>query len=330
MTFQNNQTQAIEADRSISKIIGLAVSGTIFSFFFGYFLKLFIFESRTIFLLVSFLSLLFFLAIFLLGVFFIKSWPKTSQIILLESLAFLAAFYEQLSINVAIGALASFLILLWANYSGRLELENMLKIRFWRVSKKVLPKAIAALALFIGIVYVNIGGVSEKEFFIPQTAFDKIVLSITDSKIIQNFFPGFDLSLPAGELIENLAKNRIEQNSQMKLLSKSAKKQLINQTAKELEKQFSDFLGIPINSKTKTSEALYQAMINKFMALPENIKVAVPFGVAALIFLTIISFILPIRWLASILAYFAYEICLALGFSVIMLEGRSREIIILK
>lgn len=324
-------SQAIETDRSISKIIALAVLGITFSFSFGFFLKLFIFESRTVFLLASFSSLLFFLAFFMLGAFFVKSRIKTGQIILLESLAFLAAFYDRLSTNIAIGALASFLILLWANYSGRLELENMLKIRFWRVGKKVLPKAIAALALFVGVAYVSVGGVSgEKDFFIPQPTFDKIIFPIADFKIIQKFLPGFDLSLPAGELIKNLAKGQIEQNSQMKLLPEAAKKQLINQTAKELEKKFSDFLGVPIGPKTKTSEALYQAMVNKFAALPENIKTAVPVGVAILIFLTIISLSLPIRWLASILAYLAYEICLALGFSVIMLEGKSREIIVLK
>lgn len=327
--MQNNQ--AIETDQSISKIIVLAALGIIFSFFFGYFLKLFIFESRTVFLLASFSSLLFFLTIFLLGAFFVKSRTKTGQIILLESLAFLAAFYDQLSTNVAIGVLASFLILLWANYSGRLELENTLKIRFWRVGKKVLPKAIAALALFVGVAYVSIGGVSgEKDFFISQSVFEKMLSPVINMKIVQNFLPGFDSSLPTGELIKNLAKSQIEQNSQMKLLPEAVKKQLINQTAKELEKKFSDFLGVPINPKTKTSEALYQAMVNKFAALPENIKTAVPVGVAVLIFLTIISLSLPIRWLASILAYFAYEICLALGFSVIMLEGRSREIIILK
>lgn len=326
--MQNNQ--AIETDQSISKIIALAALGIIFSFFFGYFLKLFILESRLDFLLFSSSVFLSFLTVFLIGVFFIKSGFRASQIIFLESLAFLAAFYDYLSVNIAIGALASFLILLWANHSGRLELENTMKIKFWRIGKKVLPKAIVALSLFVSVAYVGVVGAGEKEFFISQQVFEKIISPAIDMKIVQNFLPGFDSSLPTGELIKNLAKSQIEKNSQMKLLPEAAKKQLINQTAKELEKQFSDFIGAPINPKAKTLETLYRAMVKKISELPENIRVVVPVGVAALIFLTIISLTLPIRWLVSILAYLVYEICLALGFSVIMLEGRSREIIILK
>lgn len=326
----DNQIQAIEVDRSIPKIIALAALGIIFSFSFGYFLKLFILESRLDFLLFSFSSFLFFLATFLLGAFFIKSGSRASQIIFLESLAFLAAFYDRLSTNIAIGALAGFLILLWANYSGRLELENMMKIRFWRVGKKVLPKAIAALALFISVVYVGVGGIGGKEFLISQSVFEKIISPVIDMKIVQNFLPGFNLSLPVGKLIKNLAGNQIEQNPQMKLLPSALKKQLVDQAAKELEDKFSDFIGAPVDPKIKTSEALYQATVKKFLELPENIKTFIPVGVGALIFLSIISLTLPIRWLVSVLAYLVYEICLALGFGVIMLEGRSREIIILK
>lgn len=323
-----------DTDRSIFKIIVLAVLGIISSFIFGYFLKLFIFESRLDFLLVSFSSLLVFLAIFLLGAFFIKSRTRISQIIFLESLAFSAMFYDKLSITFAGGVLASFLILLWANYSGRLELENTMKIKFWRIGKKVLPKAIVALALFIGIAYISsigsVGAADGKEFFISQSVFEKIISPVINMKIVQSFLPGFNLSLPVGELAKNLAVNQIEQNSQLKLLPAAAKNQLINQAAKELEDKFSDIIGAPVNPKIGTLETLYRAMVKKFSELPENIRVVVPAGVAVLIFLTIVSLTLPIRWLATILAYFIYEICLALGFSDIMLEGRSREIIILK
>ncbi|MEK9168372.1 MAG: hypothetical protein AAB698_01045 [Patescibacteria group bacterium] len=319
-----------DTDRSISKIIVLAVLGIISSFIFGYFLKLFILESRPVFLLVSFLSLLFFSAVFLLGVFFIKSRTRISQIIFLESLAFSAMFYDKLSITLAVGVLAGFLILLWANYSGRLELENTVKIKFWRIGKKVLPKAIAASALFVGIAYVGAVGAGGKEFFISQSAFEKIISPVINMKIVQNFLPGFNLSLPVGELAKNLAVNQIEQNSQLKLLPANVKNQLINQSAEELEDKFSDFIGAPVNPKTGTLETLYRAIVKKFSELPENIKAVIPAGVAVLIFLTIISLALPIRWLVTLLAYFIYEICLALGFSDIMLEGKSREIIILK
>ena len=127
-----------------------------------------------------------------------------------------------------------------------------------------------------------------------------------------------------------MAVNQIEQNSQLKLLPATAKKQLINQAAEELEGKFSDFIGAPVNPKTGTLETLYRAIVKNFLNYRKISGAVVPAGIAVLIFLTIISLALPIRWLATLLAYFIYEICLALGFSDIMLEGRSREIIILK
>ncbi len=337
--------EAVESDRSIYKIIVLAALGIISSFIFGYFLKLFISDGRFNFLLFSFLGATGFLIVFLLNVFFVKSASKIKLIIFLESLAFLAGaliapfaslsatvFYNKSSINIAIGALASFLIFLWANHGGRTELNEMLKIRFWRICKKVIPKAIMALALFASVVYVyiGIGGASGKEFFISQSAFEKIFFPAFSVKIIQNFLPGFDFSLSAGELIKNLAVNQIKQNSQLNLLPVAAKKQLIGQAIKELENKFADFLGAPIDSKIKVSEILYQTAIRKILELPENIRAAIPAAIGVLFFLTIISFSLPIRWLVSVLTFFIYEIFLVFGFSVIMLEGKSKEIIILK
>jgi len=316
----NKTTDEIEADRSVPKIVILAAAGIIFSFAFGYFLKLFIFQGRLDFLLFCFLAALGFLIFFLLEVLFVKTSWIVSLIIFLETLGFLAPFYNHLSKTVAIGTLISFLIFLSGVYIGRAELGNMLKVKFWRISKKTLPKAIAGLALFSSIIYVGVIGSGEKEFFISQATFEKVI----------EFVPGFDLSLPVETLIKNLAVNQIEGNAQLKLLPESAKKELINQSVKELEKKISDFTGIPLNPKVKASEALYGIMKEKFTNLPENVRLFTPAAVAAIIFLTIIGLSLPIRLIATVLAFLIYEICLALGFSAIIMEGRSREIIILK
>ncbi len=310
----------IEADRSVPKIVILAAIGVIFSFFFGYFLKLFILEGRLDFLFFCFLAALGFLIFFLLGVFFVKTFWIISLIIFLQTLGFLAPFYDNLSKILGIGTLISFLIFLSGVYAGRLELENMLKIKFWRISKKTLPKVITGLALFGSIVYVGVVGSGEKEFFISPVVFEKIV----------KFVPGIDFSLPVETLIKNLAVKQIEDNAQLKLLPESVKKELINQSTKEFEQKISDFVGIPLNPKLKASEVVYEIIVEKFNNLPENIRLFAPAAIAALIFLIIVCLSLPIRLITTVLAFLIYEICLALGFSAIMLEGRSREIIALR
>jgi len=76
--------------------------------------------------------------------------------------------------------------------------------------------------------------------------------------------------------------------------------------------------------------ALYEIMITKVSQLPANVKSFIPIGIAALIFLSIISLSWPIRMIVNVPAYLIYEICLALGFSAIIIEGKSGEVIILK
>jgi hypothetical protein len=328
----NKDTNEAGADKAIAKIVILATIGIAFSFLFGYFLRLFIFNGQSDFLLFSFLAALGFLVFFLLEVFFIKNLWIVNLIIFSGVLAFSASFYDQLSKTFGIGVLISFLFLLLANQTGRQELENMLKIKFWRVSKKIAPKAIAALAVFVGIVYAGVANlnIERKEFFISQTTFEKIISPIANMGIIQRFLPGFDLSLPTGKLIENLAASQIEENLELKLLPESAKNQLINQSVKELENKIPEFTATPLDSKAKASDALYEIMIKKFGGLPTNIISIAPMIVAALIFLTIVGLSLPIRLIVTVLAFLIYEICLALGFSAIMMEGKSGEIIVLK
>lgn len=328
----SKDTIEVEADKSISKIVVLAIIGAAFSFFFGYFLKIFLLEGQFNSLLFCFLAGLGFLVFFILDVFFIKTAWLANLIIFLNVAAFSAPFYDRLSQIFGIGALISFLFLIWGGYSGRRELENTLRIKFWRISRKAFPKAMIALALFVAVVYAEVSNfeIGEKEFFISKTTFEKIISPAANLGIIQKFLPGFDLSLPIEKLIENLAVNQAEKNSQFNLLPETAKNQLINQSVADLEKEISNFIGGPLNPQATTSDALYDIIVSKFSGLPANVKSAVPMIMAALIFLIIVSLSYFIRLIVTVLAFLIYEICLALGFSVIMMEGRSKEIIVLK
>ncbi len=326
----NKESTEVELDKSITKIVVLAVASLVFSFLLSYFLRQFILNGQFNFLLFSFLAALIFLSVFLLMTLFIKSAWRANLIIFFNVLVLAMPFYDRLSKNVSIGLFVSFLIFIWANYAGRQELKNMLKIKFWRISKKTIPKAIVALAVFVGFIYAGVISAQTNGFFISRTTFEKIISPLSKSGLVQKFFPGFDLSLPTGELIQNLAVNQLEQNSQLNLLPESAKKQLINESIEDLRNEISSFTGSPLDTKTTALDELYNMVAAKFSALSPSVASVIPIVVAALIFLVIVGLSFPIRLLVSILAFLLYEICLALGFSVIMVEGRSREIIILK
>jgi len=186
------------------------------------------------------------------------------------------------------------------------------------------------LALLISIISVGFFSFEENGFFISEPTFEKIISPFAGLGIIQSFLPGFDLSLSVDALIKNITTNQIEGNSQLKILASSAKKELINQTVKDFESKISDYTGVSLNPQIKTSQAIYEIMVTKVSQLPANVKSFIPIGVAIIIFLSIISLSWPIRMIVSIPAYLIFEICLALGFSTIITEGKSGEVIILK
>ena len=326
----NQATSQVEGDKSIAKIIILAAVVIILSFLFGYFLKSAVLNGNTGDFILPFSAASLFLVFYFLNILFIKSVWRTNLIVLLESLAFLVVFYNMLSFNLLLGAFAAFLVLLWGSYAGRNELENMMKIKFWRISKRVIPKGIFALALFISVVYAGTAIEKKDEFFISQSTFEKLTEPVVQSGLFQKFFPGFDANIPISQLFENLAEKQIEKNPQLGALPSEAKSQLANQAAAETQKRLNEFFGVTLNSNLDILAAIYDASIKKIALLSGNAKLVVPITIAALLFLIIVGLTLPIRWLISLVAFLFYEIFFALGFSEKTLEGRSREIILLK
>ncbi|MEK7658015.1 MAG: hypothetical protein AAB366_02385 [Patescibacteria group bacterium] len=321
----NHSANVVEIDRSNSKIAVLAVLGVISFFLFGYFLKLYFLGGDLNFFWLSLGSLSVYLIVFLFQLLFIKSLKRINLIIFFESAALLAGFYDQFNRTILMGAFIIFLFLLWSNYNGIRQLRDTIKVNFWRLSKAILPKAIAAAALFGSIVYMSVNG---GDFFLSQTAFDEILKPSV--LIVQKFVPDFSFSLSLNELAVNLAEKQISEAPQAQFLPKSVKTQLVAQSAKELENKFSNILGAPIDPKLKISETIYETLKNKFLSLPENIKYLVLLAAGMIIFLTVESFALPFRLIISFIGFIIYEILLAVGFATIVLEGKNKEIIILK
>lgn len=324
----NGATNSVNIDRSMPKIVVIAILGIASFFCFGYFLKLFLQNGDTEFFLISGLSAILYLVIFILQNLFVKSFSVNVLIVFLTCLGLLAAFYENFS-NPAIltGIALVFLALFFANLNGIRELKNCLKINFWRLNKIILPKSIAAIFLFFSIIYIYNGAASQKDFFLSKSDFERI---LSPSVLMaQKFYPELDFSLTFNKLALTIAKKQIEENPKLNVLSKAVKNSMVNQAAKELEENAIGFIGIPINRNLKISEALYEAAKYKFNTSPKNVKSLILLGAVLTIFFTLEILALPARFIISFLAFIMYEILLAFGFANIELEGRSKEIILL-
>lgn len=337
---QSTFIEDVNIDVSIGKIVGLATVGVILAFLFGYCLKLFILNQQTNLFLYSLLTAFLLLAVFLLDIFFVKQTYRSWLIIFLEMAAIVAAFFDVKAAYVGnnffvftVVFIASFLLLIWADYSGRQTIQDLLKIKFWHVGKASLPKAVFGIALLSSAIYYNIsysGDLAKREFPISFSAFERLVAPT--SGVVRRFIPEFNPSSSFGDAISRLAKRQLESAPQFDLLPEEQKKILLSRTVAEFNKTAADFIGnnLVLNSDETLGRVLYDVAVNRFANLPENIKSAAPVGIAVAIFLIIIGFALPIRWIVTILAYIVYQILLALGFATVAMEGKSKEVVILR
>ena len=297
----NKNVDGADVDTSIIKIVVFGFLIVISVIIFSYFLKSLIagstFQNMT---LVS-VSALLFLSFYLLSVFFIKGLWHIDLIFFIASVGLLAVFYEHISYVLVVTAIVVFMLLIFGYYSGRNELQNMLEIKFNRVSIKSLPKAIMALALFVGAAYYVING---DNFIISSENFSRALYS--SNPIIKRIVPEFDLSASVEKVINDLALKQIDGNPQMAVLPKLAKEKMSYEIAKELKNKIEKFVGVPINIDLTVNDALYSVAVEKYSQFSENGKVLVHVGFSILMFLILIGFSWPIRWVVTIFAFLFY------------------------
>lgn len=326
-----------DIDESIVKIIILGVIGLASSFAFGYFLNLFIKSNNWGYFWIFSIAGTIFLLVFILDTLFIKTFWILGVVVLVESLGVIAGFYNVLSLPVALGFVAMFLMFILGSSLGQDELKNMIKINFFTVSKRALPKAILGLALFGSIAYYNnlkLGSnsvnVSAESFIISKQSFEKIVLYA--NPIVTKIIPDYDMSIPIGDMARNLAEKQIKSQlgKQFDSLSEVEKKKTIDVAGKEVEKQFSNLLGTEIKPGDSLSENLYIFIVGKFTALSEAGRNNVSFAIALVAFFIVMGFSIPIRMFVTVLSVVLYELLISVGFAAVVLEEREKEIIILK
>lgn len=323
-------TDGVSLDRSRIKIIILSLFGVIFSFVSGFFIQVFMINGGGDNLFFSSLSAIIFMAIFLLCVFFVKTGWMVILAALIQGLAFFVFFYDRFSPMIGIGIILGFMFFVLGIYAGRKEIENALEIKFWKIAKKVLPKVIAGVAIFAGVICASFVDIGDKDFFISRNAFNIIVSPITDNGLLKKIMPDFNFSGSADEMMRSIATKEIENNPQLSFLPDFVKEELLGKAIQEVKNQAVGIAGTQLNFQNKLSDTMYDFLVVKFYSLPEKILDSTPILIAVFTFLIIISFVWPIRLLTAFLSFLFYEILLALGFGTIILEGRSKENVILK
>jgi len=318
-------------DLSRPKVIGIGAAGVLAAFALGYFLNLFL-QVNGKSGIPEWVSLLLaavvFLIIFLLQTLFIKSARLLNDILILESLALVAPFILGFSLYVLL-AYASALFFFWAGTKrGQREIDNQVKIKFFRIERHTLPHVLTGLSLFMSLVYVNAIGLDKLGVTKKQI---QAMLQPAEPLIQRLVAKDFNMNLSVYQFTDLIITQQLAEQLgiQPNLIPATLKNEAISQSLNNLRQSAAGY-GIAFKNSDTLSDVVYNYSIKQVERIPSAFRFAIPAGVVLIAFLTVKGVAVLLHWLAALPAYLIYEILLAVGFARLSLESRSREIIILK
>ncbi len=263
-----------------------------------------------------------FLSLFLLQLLFVKSFKIQSMLVLLETLALSAFFLQYWSWLVMLAIVLLYVFLMNSLRKGRTEMENQMKIQFFRIEKNLLPPAITALSLFVSILYVDVNGVG-KSFASKETI--RTILKPSEPVVKLLVSKDFSVDMTVSKFAEATAAQQF--GAAFTSLSPAAKAQAVAEITNQLRQQAATY-GIIFKNTDTVSDVFYAYFFRQFNSIPQQYRALIPYVVFLLTFFTIKSLGFLIRWFIALPSYILYELLLATGFARIGLESRTREIIL--
>lgn len=312
-----NNTDIVDADRSILKILLFIFAVALVAGFAGFLL-----EREQ--LLYGIIVGVVFLSLFTLQNLFIKGYDKLFLASLVESVAMSLPFYKNFSGYFVIAGLTLVILLFKASFNVRKELEASMKIRFLKISRISMNMAMPGIILFFLGLFIIRGEFLTREGV--SLALEPL------SPIAAKYIPKFSFEASTGELLNNIVISSLgeietENLNKIPLLSRN---KLIAESVNGFQDRIKGFVGTEISLEKSVSANVYDILNTRY----NNLTTASKTILIVMIFLSLFSLIITLVPLAhipiAILTFVMYEIFLVSGFAVVQLEPRSREIIILK
>ena len=327
MNLINNRTNVdLIGVKGLVKIGSLVLVGVLFALGFSWFFRAFLLGGAWMQLLWSSLCAIGFLVVFTLQTFFIRSTAHFALAFLLESIA-LMGFFITLTVPVVVLFAVAYGLLFSSSFSGRRILENSLRIDFWNISKLIVPKGIIVITLLVSVFIPLHLQAHPNELPLSQATFDKVLQS--SNVFVQRFYKNFDPSKSVEEVARTSTEQQLEKMPQAQILGPKEKSLIVKQGIQEFYGQLFNYTGVEINPKDRVSTAAYSVLETKFVGLKDEAKLWVFIIFGSIVFVSIASIMMPIRIVVALLAYFFYEVMLALGFARVTIEEKPKETIIL-
>lgn len=314
----------VDADRSILKLVAFLVVTALTAALFAFSL----FEFSLVARLALGVALA---ALLVIQTLVVKSALRAFEWIAAETAALAAAVYflrGGFPMNVLLAAsAAACLILFLAHRNGRAESNGSLRVSVMRTARAVLPLATTALALFVSAVY---GFETKPKDLFSQEAFARALAPM--APIVKFAVPNFSLDARVDDVIASLAERAASRGIEdFGALDEATKRAIVDKAIVEIRREAQNFFKTTLDLRAPVGEYLHDVFASSVgKSLEKAPPLYISLGVAAAIFLTIKGFSFLIIWVVTPVAWLIYELMIALGFAVVSLETRDREIVLLK
>lgn len=311
----------VDTDKSIVKIASIISVNVFLAFLSSYFLSIGNLPVSVIFFVL-------FLVCLIIQNLFIKGLNKLFIASALESVAIALPFYNNFSGYSFLIIIVLILLCYKSSFDSRKEMEQAMRIRFFKISRLSMGMALPAIVIFLGLM-VSMRGNGFTE--------DSVRWALQPlTPLAQKYASNFSPDVKVRDLLNNIAlsglASQAKSNPSLNLdsLPESDRKKLIDQGIKDLENRLDTFFGQKLDLDKSVSINIYEGLNSFYKGLTSSSQVIVLlislFIAYSLIRGLSILVQIPIAFLALIL----YEALLGFNFAVIQLEPRSREVIIMK
>jgi hypothetical protein len=252
----------------------------------------------------------------------VRSFKHRFYVILAETVALAAFFVHNDMRTVATMVAVILALLLWGEIGSRYEMSQSISIRFLKVARRQLNKAITALIFMAVLLYVPV--LQTQDVLVSERTFSNFYGWLTG--VLYNFFPELNLQSSVGEFVQGVLTLQTKEHPAFLNIPTAEQYQLIEKQAGEIVSDFQKKIGVPLAINEPLRGAAFQILTVTLKDWRTRFNPWFVTMWAIALFLAVEGVGLFFYWLVALVAYIIFELLLAFGAIRIVGESQVKEL----
>ncbi|MFH1162252.1 MAG: hypothetical protein V1696_03185 [Candidatus Jorgensenbacteria bacterium] len=333
-----SQSTEEEIDRSVGKVLTLALVGAVLSVITAYAVQLFLTTAETRYLVGGLVAGFFFFIELILESFFVKNRALLKVIAVFQGVVPLVLFsghlYPVPSIPLIAGVVLMAAFLAGGAGHGAHVLKNSMKVQFVTVTRAFLSKLLTGVLIFVSVLfYLNYfawGGFNEA---LGRKLTDQLLKA--SEPVVGIIWGGVRFDQTVGEVLAQVAEKQLRSapvegadSIDFSQLPPELQQQAVQGAAETLRGLLVERLG-PFTSDEKVTDVVYGVAARYVANVSPEIKALAGALFALALFFSLKGFFSLFLWFVAFVAYLFFKLLVAVNFAHVSTETTMREFVIL-